>query len=61
MSLEARSEDAAGNRELIRRAYFLEECLAAEASQPPQVDGVDPTRPVAFLCAEYGIHGSLPA
>jgi starch phosphorylase len=53
-------ERAAGDRELIRRAYFLEECLAAEASQPPQVDGFDPTRPVAFLCAEYGVHGSLP-
>ena len=26
----------------------------------PPADGLDPDRPVAFLCAEYGVHVSLP-
>jgi starch phosphorylase len=53
-------EAAASNRELSRRAYLLEECLAVEAARRPALNGFDPTHPVAFLCAEFGLHGSLP-
>jgi starch phosphorylase len=53
-------ERAATDRELIRRAYSLEECIAGEASLPPQLARFDPAHPVAFLCAEYGVHASLP-
>ena len=53
-------ERAAADRTLIQQAYSLEECIAVECSRPPQVKGIDPKRPVAFLCAEYGVHGSLP-
>ncbi len=53
-------ERAATDRELIRRAYSLEECIDREATSWPGSAGLDRERPVAFLCAEYGIHVSLP-
>ncbi|MDJ0786310.1 MAG: alpha-glucan family phosphorylase [Myxococcota bacterium] len=53
-------EEVSTNRELIREAYSLEECIAVESSAPRTVDGFDPDHPVAFLCAEFGVHGSLP-
>jgi starch phosphorylase len=49
---------AAADEELTSRARALEEALDAELGAPP-ANGVQ-DRPVAFLCAEYGIHGSLP-
>jgi starch phosphorylase len=33
--------------------------MAADLARAP-AGGVDPARPVAFLCAEYGVHVSLP-
>jgi starch phosphorylase len=53
-------ERAAADRALVSWAYSLEECIAGEHSRPPDLDGLDPRRPVAFFCAEYGIHVSLP-
>lgn len=53
-------ERAANDRELVQRAYSLEALVAAQAASPPQIAGFDPAHPVAFLCAEYGIHASLP-
>ncbi len=53
-------ERAAADRALIQQAYSLEDGIAVECSRPPQVEGIDPERPVAFLCAEYGVHVSLP-
>ncbi len=53
-------EAAAADRDLTRRAYLLEECIAVEAGRRPDLDGFDPDHPVAFLCAEFGLHGSLP-
>ncbi len=52
-------ERAASDRELIRRAYSLEECITGDTSRPAS-SPVDPARPVAFFCAEYGVHPSLP-
>ncbi|HZU61132.1 MAG TPA: alpha-glucan family phosphorylase, partial [Solirubrobacteraceae bacterium] len=37
----------------------LELGLAAEGDRPPE-PGLAPDRPVAFFCAEYGVHVSLP-
>jgi starch phosphorylase len=50
---------AAADPELRRRARNLEERLL---SAPPlsTFGSITPERPVAFLCAEYGIHPSLP-
>lgn len=48
---------AARDRELLERARALEEALRADLARP---FAASPTRPVAFLCAEYGVHPSLP-
>jgi len=53
-------ERAASDRELVRQAYALEECIAVESALPGPDLGIDPARPVAFFCAEYGVHVSLP-
>jgi starch phosphorylase len=51
---------AADDGALAERAAAAESILRAERSSPPGGDGLDPGRPVAFFCAEYGIHRSLP-
>jgi starch phosphorylase len=53
-------ERAAADAELCRRAAVLDQ--AARAEGPAQLAGlgIPPGRPVAFFCAEYGIHSSLP-
>ena len=43
---------AAGDAELIERAAALEQRISAEGKAEGE--------PVAFFCAEYGIHASLP-
>jgi len=53
---------AAGDEDVLARAAALEglvrDELAAPAHEPsPEIS---PERPVAFFCAEYGVHGSLP-
>jgi starch phosphorylase len=51
---------AAANGELAAQAATLEAQLAAGRERPFAEVGIDPARPVAFLCAEYGVHVSLP-
>ena len=51
---------AAMDAELCARAYAMEECVFAEARTPPTDGVVSRDRPVAFFCAEYGVHPSLP-
>jgi starch phosphorylase len=51
---------AAENAGLISRATELETLIRAEIEREPGPYGIDPARPVAFLCAEYGVHVSLP-
>jgi len=53
-------ERAALDAELGRRAYALEERVLAEALRPPAPGPIVAERPVAFFCAEYAIHVSLP-
>ena len=48
---------AAGDAELVGRAEALESAIRAELARP---FAIAPERPVAFLCAECAIHGSLP-
>ena len=50
---------AAGDVGLIARAAELEDAFASDL-QRPWVGPVAPGRPVAFLCAEFGVHHSLP-
>jgi glycogen phosphorylase len=54
-------ERAAADPELVARGEALEEAIAADLARPAASTGpVTPERPVAFFCAEYGIHASLP-
>jgi glycogen phosphorylase len=50
----------AGNAEFLARIATLEQAVNAEGAEPIVPAGVTPERPVAFFCAEYAIHGSLP-
>jgi starch phosphorylase len=50
---------AARDAELTARARELQAQVHADLSRLP-ADGIDPSHPVAFLCAEYGVHVSLP-
>jgi starch phosphorylase len=50
---------AAADRGLIARAAALEEVVRADLARPDQGPATA-ERPVAFFCAEYGVHGSLP-
>ncbi|MGH2874614.1 MAG: alpha-glucan family phosphorylase [Solirubrobacteraceae bacterium] len=47
---------AAADEDLVARARALDVLIASELERPPTMPG----GPVAFLCAEYGIHVSLP-
>ena len=50
---------AAADRALLDRVASLEDAFAADLRRPP-AGLVAPERPIAFLCAEYGVHQSLP-
>jgi starch phosphorylase len=50
---------AAADEALVAQAHELETQVQADLDRP-FTDGLDPGRPVAFLCAEYGVHVSLP-
>jgi starch phosphorylase len=51
---------AAEQPALVERAALLESLVRAEVARPPADGPIDPDRPVAFFCAEYGVHRSLP-
>jgi starch phosphorylase len=50
---------AAEDEALVAQGRELESRLRADLERP-SAEGIDPHRPVAFLCAEYGVHVSLP-
>ncbi|MFL5862126.1 MAG: alpha-glucan family phosphorylase, partial [Solirubrobacteraceae bacterium] len=50
---------AAENRDVVARARALETDIAGDLERPCS-GPLDPAHPVAFLCAEYGVHVSLP-
>ncbi len=53
-------ERAAGDEELLGRAAALEAAIRADADRPAGSAEVAADRPVAFVCAEFGVHRSLP-
>jgi len=56
-SLERAAQDSA----MVARVEALRDALEEEVSRPPAEDGVaTPDQPVAFFCAEFGLHRSLP-
>ena len=50
---------AARDPDLLARVAALEEAFAADLRRPA-LGPVGPERPIAFLCAEYAVHQSLP-
>ncbi len=50
---------AASDKSLVDRAGAVEAAIRADLDRPPASE-IDPDHPVAFLCAEYGVHVSLP-
>ncbi len=51
---------AAADPALLAQADRLESLVRNDLDRPPLTDPIDPSAPVAFLCAEYGVHVSLP-
>ncbi len=51
---------AADDDSLVARAEQLERAMLADLARPARTDVVDEERPVAFFCAEHGVHVSLP-
>src|SRR5262249_55071774 len=45
---------AAGDEALLEQIAAVESQVKADLDRPPY-PSIDPTRPVAFLCAEYGV------
>lgn len=56
----ARLAAAAADRDLVSRVARLDASLRIDRARPPDATLGPPDRPVAFLCAEYGVHQSLP-
>ena len=52
-------EAAAADDKFVERANELAATIDADLARPAR-DGWDPASPVAFLCAEFGVHASLP-
>ena len=50
---------AAADASLLERAAAIEAQVKADLERP-YYPSIDPARPVAFLCAEYGVHVSMP-
>ncbi|HEY2655196.1 MAG TPA: alpha-glucan family phosphorylase [Solirubrobacteraceae bacterium] len=51
---------AAADTELLARAAEIERRIDDIVAAPAGDHGIDPARPVGFLCAEFGVHVSLP-
>jgi starch phosphorylase len=51
---------AATDPALVERAAAMEAAVLAELGRPWRDGPVTAERPAVFLCAEYGVHGSLP-
>ena len=51
---------AAGDGALVARAEQLERAMLEDLARPPATRVVAADRPIAFFCAEYGVHVSLP-
>jgi starch phosphorylase len=51
---------AAADDAYVARVWRLAEELAADRARPPMPGPATPDHPVAFFCAEFGLHASLP-
>jgi glycogen phosphorylase len=51
---------AAADPSFVARAEAVAEAVRADLERPFRTDAVAEDRPVAFFCAEFGVHASLP-
>ncbi len=51
---------AAGDAACVERVERLARELAADRTRPWRAGAASPEHPIAFCCAEFGLHGSLP-
>ncbi|MBV9101197.1 MAG: alpha-glucan family phosphorylase [Candidatus Dormibacteraeota bacterium] len=51
---------AASDADLVAHAGRLAQTIDADGERPPMAGRATPARPVAFLCAEFAVHRSLP-
>src|SRR5580704_14347599 len=51
---------AAADDQLVSRARDLHAEVVADLARPADTAVISESRPVAFFCAEYGVHASLP-
>ena len=51
---------AAGDAALVARVVRLAQELRTDRERPWRAGAASPAHPVAFCCAEFGVHGSLP-
>ena len=52
---------AASDHELLERVDRVEQVVDADLARPAApVDSASPERPIAYFCAEFGVHRSLP-
>jgi glycogen phosphorylase len=57
----SRLKEAAADQKLVARASAVEAALAAELAQPiTNAPPASAASPIAFICAEYAVHESLP-
>jgi starch phosphorylase len=59
-SLRSTLEWATATPGLVERVHDLLGRVEADLTRSPSVGPVPPEHPVAFLCAEFGVHSSLP-
>ena len=50
----------AADTDFIGRAHAMEHAIRDDLARPAAENGATEERPVAFFCAEYGVHQSLP-
>jgi glycogen phosphorylase len=53
-------ERAAGDRALLERAAAVEAAVRADLERPFAAAPATPEHPIAYFCAEFGVHRSLP-
>ena len=53
-------ERAAADAALLERIAAVEAAVRADLARPPAEAPVPPEHPVAYFCAEFGVHRSLP-
>ena len=51
---------AAGDDDLLARAASVEERISEDLARPARPGPIDTHHPVAFFCAEYAVHPSMP-